>query len=771
MTTQTPSSPGGPSGSSKPTNDVMALLGGGPSKKSKFSASKPRQAVPLTREPNSSGQMPGISRNGASATKTAKASTNAPPAQTAERPATPLQPLDADKTVQQAPALESDTLGTGASQEASVQAPATSVDGASVAVESTRVETSLSEATASTPQIIERTEKWQDALRSEAKEMTRAANFVSSMLQQNKPLEEMLSAATKLNEQSRTFVAGITEGADTPAMVAERLSPLQKAAGALMRAADKAESPDQALEHAQSRPQTAGNLYLVGALQRAVERAQAFSAEPTPLTSPAPVAAPQDHESTARDTTRERALGASQQQPEATAARSSANDDAEANAEKLGRHVAYPTLQVKTTAQESDETGDLEDSRQAYSNADTDEDKSPRRTTSAATGGEVPASDTAVGHVLDRQEAAVQESVTFGRNVTDEAVVSREKDASGLAPKRKAREAVPVNEAVTPVVALVSERKSIESFLQPPPSRTKSRVDTPALEAATRVHAGAGQGPRQQPDSPGTPATPITETSGHTQGEAQEEQPRQVVAPAERQPLDSALREHMAERGFDNEAQRLAPMVASAVESNGRYRQQEQSLVVLHKDGDRVATATTERSLPVVARPDDSVFDAKTLEHLSEHGLNPDTIRDVRQIAPQATRTMTSLEVANTLGPKFLERANEEGVPKQFMTELREASVEAQRQLSEQTDKSLAQRFSLEHAASQWGAEHRSAEEALRSAPAAAVQMLERVADENRATAVASAPVETVDTGGFNRDSGYTPAQETGPTKTFKLGF
>jgi hypothetical protein len=598
-------------------------------------------------------------------------------------------------------------------------------------------------------------------LRIEAKEMTRAANFVSSMLQQDKPAEEMLSLATKLNEQSRAFVAGITEGADTPAMVAERLSPLQKAAGALMRAADKAESPEQALEHARSRPQTAGNLYLVGALQRAVERGQASGAEPTPVTGLASVAVAQDRESPAR----ERAPGASQQQLDVVTSNAAANDEAEATAVKQARHVADPVRELKTTAEESDTPGGPESPLQA--GADDGERESPSGTTDSTTVAEASVRDTAAVHVPDWQK-----SVPPGQDLTDKVAASSAKEAD-LAPKRKTREATRADEAVTPVVPQVSERKSIESFLQPPPSRTKSRADTPAREAAASAQRRAEQGPRQHLDSPDHPASPVAETSGQAEAETEApvEQPPEIIAPAQRQPLDSVLREHMAERGFDNEAQRLAPMVASAVESNGRYRQQEQSLVVLHKDGDRVATATTERSLPVLARPDDSVLEARTLEHLSEHGLNPETIRDVRQIAPQATRTMTSLEVANKLGPMFLERANGEGVPKQFMAELREVSVEAQRQLSEQTDKGLAQLFSLEHAASQWGDEHRSAEEALRNAPAAAVQMLERVADENRAAAVASAPVENVDTGGFSRGSDYAPVQEPAPTKTFKLGF
>ncbi|KWU19181.1 hypothetical protein [Burkholderia cenocepacia] len=741
----------------------MSLLGGGPSKKPKFAASKARNPVPLSRD---SGKP-----------ASAQAAQGKPDTQ---REASEPKPERDHRDVAEARAGEGrgddapavKTRVFDGPHEAAVEAFASS-DEATKPLAAASAATLQDAAPSSLPTPSEPQQSvpasndtgWRDSLRAEAKEMTRAANYLSSMLQQRKPVEDLLPGATKLNEQARSYVAAVTDTAETTEMVVERLNPLQKAAGALMRTADKAESPTEALAHARSKPQTAGNPFLINTLEKAVVSERAARSDTATVAPSASTPLPsvsQSNEQTTIASHQDRVLEASreqldvvsQQRPVARERDEAAPEKRQAETESTAPEQALEApaavLPLKQTAPTPAENLRSEEARAESDSANF-----------ASPSEGLPGADATQVNRTQNQDQQAREAANPPAPERAKSAERPEQDAGPMSGATKASETTASGTHLPQADA--AQRRSIESFLQPPPARTAAG---PAA-APTAAERRTGRAPQVTavPDAPFSP--PPGEQPPGDKTVTVVSHPAPEPTRVEPQRLESVLREHMADRGFDGEAQRLAPTVASAVESNARYRAEEQALVVLHKEGERVATATTERSVSVVAQAGDSVLGARALEHISEHGLNPAVIRDIRDVAPHATGTMTSLEVADKMGAGFLARASAEGVPKQFLADLREVSVETQRQLGEQTDKAIAQRFALEHAAAQWGDERRSTEEALRSAPAAAVQMLERVAAQNRAAVVASAPVSVIDATSHNRDHGH----EVEHTKKFKLSF
>lgn len=700
-----------PTGSSKPTNDLMSLLGAGPAKKPKFSAGQSRAAVPLTRNGNTAGAGKAQpERKSAPAATRQEQPDRAPEAVPAEDAEPSEQLVAPEATEATATILEPAPARRGVEHETGPDIrPAALTETPRARATSAELAVACSDA-------------WRDELRSEAKEMTRAANYVASMLQQNKSFADIQAASTRLNEQARGFVAAVTENAAASALVAERVSALQKASGGLMRAADKATSPEDALSFAQSKPQAASNVFLTGSLEKAAEREKARSSDGVE-------AAPAQTTSSTTDTT-----GA---QPVLDATRDLV---LEANRQSPEKRRVQPVVASGA------------DSVQAEPETGTAKETSPD-TTAAVEQPEAPApvhSTTArATAVPGERDKAPAQPVQSGLKLHTE----RAGDRGAHSATRDAAE----------------DRLSIESFLEEPPARTRRGQSTQPQQPAKSAHPTST--PEEAPYSTVETllqeprATPVTQEVAPAPSRGDAETNTVQAATSERQTLGVVLREHMVERGFDNEAQRLAPTVAGTVRDNGRFRPKEQSVVVLHKEGDRLATATTQRSLPVVAMRGDSVLHAKTLEHIAEHGLDDAIVRALRNAAPQATGSLTNLEVADSVGAGFLERAGEEGVPRELFEQLREVSVETQRQLSEKTDKTLAQQFALEQVSKQWGDERRSVDDVLRVAPAAAVQKIEQVAEEQRANAVAHHPAE-LDTPEPQRGS----AQKGEPARTFRFG-
>lgn len=742
-------------GSSKPTNDLMSLLGAGPTRKSKFSGNQSRTAAPLTRNSNTAGAGKPQTVRPSNSAAARQEQTGRPRSLEAAitEGTSAAKPVAHEMTATVVPAprnVEHET-GPDIPPAAHAEGPIPVQPAAETATDGSNV--------------------WRDELRQDAKEMTRAANYVASMLQQNKPLADVQTGSARLNDRARSFVTAVTEDAESPAVVTERVSKLQKAAGTLMRAADRAGSPEEALSFAQSKPQTASNAYLTRSMEAAAQREKERSADSVEhhrQAQPAPADA--TGEQRVQETNREHILEDSHYQPDQLAAvPANVAEGHGASSAGMAKVVDLPvamaaTVQPKTPATLRGTAGHNEarGSEHAQPQAEPDNPPAEYQSTSDAVKAEVLADDarenarhaTAPAEELPRPQPRVERDRSGARPVQS-GLKLRTAPAGGDHTARGAASEAP------------EERPSIESFLEEPPARSRNRQSQPRAETARRTSA-----PEQATTRTGDTLRREQLRDAPPAHEPQAEPSRNdiaadagPVASSERSTLGAVLREHMAQRGFDSEAQRLAPTVASAVRDNGRFRSKEQSVVVLHIEGDRLATATTERSLPAVAMRSDSVLHAKTLEHIAEHGLDDAIVRALRNAAPHATGSLTSLEVADSVGAGFLGRAGEEGFPRELFEELREVSVEAQRQLSEQTDKTLAQQFALEQVSKRWGDERRSVDDVLRGAPAAAVQKLEQVAEEHRANAVAHHPAEP-----GTPEPQQGSAQKGEPARTFRFG-
>lgn len=678
-----------PSGT-MPSNDILALLSGGPRVAKPFHNpvhDKPETAAGERRPPRRSPDDNPVP----AATEQAAVE---PPVDKG-MPAIAEQPV-----VVEAPASPS---------EAVVSEAAASADDLSSAGPG------RSDVVADIAPVIDRTAPWRESLRTVAKEMTRAANFATSALQQNRTPVEIRNNAAKLNERARSFLGDLPDDINAETLAAQRVTPLQKAAGALMRFADKAASPADALEQALERGAMANNAFLMNALQTvAAEPSVALREQEvlTPLHGEEPPSAVveltrapilEDAERPAADAVEPAASAQVSQPLEAVAPSVAATTpviEPETEPEPLGvapTHPAPPAAaaedfllippqvsarepavvppSVERTATRVED--DLESLLVAPTRTAPRQDSVARAPAPAA-----PAPATSVGR--SPMDAVLRPSKGLQRRKTDSTQQIEEARVQSPEPLREEPRALQEKRA-TPAAP------SLEDALLPP------RRVTPAREIEVA------------PPAP-EPVIPAVE---------------QAHVPDIRTPLEELLNAHLRSQNFDDAILGLVVTVVDAIKDNARFRPAEQSLVVLHKTGDSVATATTKRSLPIVAASGDTVLDVNVAEYLARLGLNTEAMSLLRGVLPAVTARSTDLEVASRLGAGFLRRSDAEGVPVALLRELQDISVEAQRQMTEQTDKAEAQNFSLDLAIRYWGVAGSSPADVVRAAPAEAARIQE----------------------------------------------
>ncbi|WP_162571008.1 MULTISPECIES: hypothetical protein [unclassified Variovorax] len=527
---------------------------------------------------------------------------------------------------------------------------------------------------------------WRDQFKAESKELNRAANFLNSALQQGKAREEMLVAAqSRLTGPPLAHVSDLLADSESLELIKEKVGALNKVAGALQRAADRGDAPGDAISFAHNKgvAQHPGLLKALDAAvaeQRAPEGAAGASAAPSTSTA-------QVKPLTALEANRELVLEASDrqidassqraEQPDAAAAREVVTAQATATIEgastasvakaqreepaavkqgppqpaKSASHPARPTTVQGAGQQAKDVTRAAEAPTPQQGSA-----PGPRQVDGQGEQARV-AAERGRGSAEAPESAAPLRSNPAGERPGAEPEPSGLRNSS-QGPSRG--EAAPAERPV--------DTKRIE-VVQPSEVRASGGLAHPQSGAPTKEMSEAKPVVAREP---GLPATVVADKNSPAVGKLEPSRdlekalaaPSPAPAAVPRATLEQTLAEHMRSQGFDREAVSKVGEIAAAVRANANVRPEGQSVVVLHKSGEALATATTERSAAQVARQGDTVVFAKTLEHIAEKGLNLETVRNLRAAAPNLPVGTTNLEVADRAGRDFLERADRSVQPR-----------------------------------------------------------------------------------------------------------
>lgn len=109
--------------------------------------------------------------------------------------------------------------------------------------------------------------------------------------------------------------------------------------------------------------------------------------------------------------------------------------------------------------------------------------------------------------------------------------------------------------------------------------------------------------------------------------------------------LAQALADHMTEKGFDAQSVAQAPALALQVLEGSVIKETEGSTLVLHKEGEALASVTTKPDAEVFAKAGDSVLVLENLERIALTGLDTDAVAAIRGLAPNQTEPHSDLEV------------------------------------------------------------------------------------------------------------------------------
>jgi hypothetical protein len=109
--------------------------------------------------------------------------------------------------------------------------------------------------------------------------------------------------------------------------------------------------------------------------------------------------------------------------------------------------------------------------------------------------------------------------------------------------------------------------------------------------------------------------------------------------------LAQALADHMSEKGFDAQSVALAPELAGRVAEEASQKGAEASALVLHKDGEALASLVAKPDAQVFAKAGDSVLALDPLDTIARNGLDTDAVAALRGLAPEKTQPHSDLEV------------------------------------------------------------------------------------------------------------------------------
>jgi hypothetical protein len=109
--------------------------------------------------------------------------------------------------------------------------------------------------------------------------------------------------------------------------------------------------------------------------------------------------------------------------------------------------------------------------------------------------------------------------------------------------------------------------------------------------------------------------------------------------------LEQALTAHMTEKGFDAHSVAKAPALARMISEDDGHRGPDASALVLHREGEVLASVASRREAQAFATAGESVLAMDKLEAVARHGLDTDAVAFVRGLAPERTAAHTDLEV------------------------------------------------------------------------------------------------------------------------------
>lgn len=237
----------------------------------------------------------------------------------------------------------------------------------------------------------------------------------------------------------------------------------------------------------------------------------------------------------------------------------------------------------------------------------------------------------------------------------------------------------------------VSAQKPVRDSTREARPQGQANVPDSAAPRAARPVPEASK-PAQKPSAPAQPAAPKAKDAGQAA-------PAPAVAPVAPAPrplahvaapkpaeigskalmsLRAVVKEHLRTHRFENDVVAKLPVLLeqALLQTRGTYAA-EQDLVVLHRAGDILVTATTENSLALVEAPGDSVLSRSVLEHLLDVGVQPEYIGIIRDLAFFFTKEMTDLEIVSSTSVNFLSRVGNDGFPTDLFGELVSHAEEA----------------------------------------------------------------------------------------------
>ena len=124
--------------------------------------------------------------------------------------------------------------------------------------------------------------------------------------------------------------------------------------------------------------------------------------------------------------------------------------------------------------------------------------------------------------------------------------------------------------------------------------------------------------------------------------------------------LAAAVRAHLEQAGFDDKSIAEASNIADGVRQAISEGTPDSSLLVLHKDGDVMASIEPAGSL---LSENASGISIGTLAYVAEHGMPDQAIEAVKEFVPEATRNATDLQVLDGIGPALADKIQESGFP------------------------------------------------------------------------------------------------------------
>jgi hypothetical protein len=114
--------------------------------------------------------------------------------------------------------------------------------------------------------------------------------------------------------------------------------------------------------------------------------------------------------------------------------------------------------------------------------------------------------------------------------------------------------------------------------------------------------------------------------------------------------LAAALADTMRTHGFDQSSVSQSTEIAQALLAGVGARKPGQDVLVIHRNGDVLASLTSQHDAQNLARTGDTVLDLRTLDRVAASGIDPNLVAMARQSMPSQTAGLSNLEVNQLAG-------------------------------------------------------------------------------------------------------------------------